>query len=111
MKLLNIIGIASAVLFAFASASKADDLIFNLKNGTNSTLTHFYTSPVGVNDWEGDVFGDQVLDPGETIKITIADGRRVCNYDMRFEFQDSDDLDTTTDTQNLCELSTYTIEE
>ncbi len=111
MKLLNIIGMASAVLVALASASKADDLIFNLKNGTNSTLTHFYTSPVGVNDWEGDVFGNQVLDPGETIKITIADGRRVCNYDMRFEFQDSDDLDTTTDTQNLCELSTYTIEE
>ncbi|MEJ5018723.1 hypothetical protein WH297_03065 [Ochrobactrum vermis] len=111
MKLLNIIGIASAVLITFVSASKADDLVFNLKNGTNSTLTHFYTSPVGVNDWEGDVFGDQVLNPGETIKITIADGRRVCNYDMRFEFQDSDDLDTTTDTQNLCEMSTYTIEE
>jgi hypothetical protein len=30
---------------------------------------------------------------------------------MRFEFQGSDDLDTTTDTQNLCELGEYTIEE
>ncbi|WP_377515656.1 hypothetical protein [Ochrobactrum sp. RH2CCR150] len=102
---------ASAVFLTFAGVSKADDLVFKLKNGTNSPLTHFYTSPVGVNNWEGEVFGDQVLEPGETIEITIADGRRVCKYDMRFEFQDSDDLDTTTDTQDLCELGSYTIEE
>ena len=111
MKLLKIFGMASAVFLTIAGVSKADDLVFKLKNGTNSTLTYFYTSPVGVNNWEGEVFGDQVLEPGETIEITIADGRRVCKYDMRFEFQDSDDLDTTTDTQDLCELGSYTIEE
>jgi len=111
MKRIKIAGAASAALFMLVGVAKADDLVFDLKNGTNSVLTHFYTSPVGVNNWEGEVFGQQVLNPGETIEITIADGRRVCKYDMRFEFQESDDLDTTTDTQNLCELSTYTIEE
>ena len=90
--------------------ARAEDLVFTLKNGTGSVLNNFYTSPVGVEKWEDDVFGDQVLEPGETMEITIADGRSVCEYDMRFEFQ-GEDFDTTTDTQNLCELSTYTIQE
>jgi hypothetical protein len=93
-----------------SGVARADDLVFTLKNGTGSVLNNFYTSPVGVEKWEDDVFGDQVLEPGETMEITIADGRSVCEYDMRFEFQ-GEDLDTTTDTQNLCELSTYTIQE
>lgn len=100
-----------AALALVGGSQAADDLTFTLKNGTQSVLTHFYTSPVGVNEWEGDVFGNQVLNPGESIEITIADGRRVCKYDMRFEFAQSDDLDTTTDKQDLCELGEYTIEE
>ena len=111
MKNLKIAFLAAAASIAIAGPSFAEDLVFSLKNGTNSVLTHFYTSPVGENSWEGDVFGKQTLDPGESIEITIADGRKVCKYDMRFEFQGSADLDTTTDTQNLCELGEYTIEE
>jgi opacity protein-like surface antigen len=102
---------AAAALVMLAGPASADDLVFQLKNGTKSVLTHFYTSPVGVEKWEDDVFGDQVLNPGETIEITIADGRSVCEYDMRFEFTEESDLDTTTDTQNLCELGDYTIHE
>ncbi len=43
--------------------------------------------------------------------ITIADGRSVCKYDMRFEFSEDSNLDTTEDTQDLCELGAYTIHE
>jgi hypothetical protein len=55
-----------------AGAVHAEDLKFTLKNGTKSILTNFYTSPVGVNEWEDDVFGKDVLSPGESIEITIA---------------------------------------
>lgn len=101
----------SAALVCVSVSAQAEDLTFTLKNGTKSVLTRFYTSPVGVSDWEGDVFGDQVLEPGESIEITIADGRDVCKYDMRFEFDDSSSLETTTDTQDLCDMDTYTIHE
>jgi hypothetical protein len=100
----------SFAAFCLTTAAKADDLVFTLKNGTNSVLNNFYASPVGVDKWEDDIFGRQALGPGETMKITISDGRSVCKYDMRFEFQ-GEDLDTTTDTQDLCELGEYTIEE
>ncbi|MBD9371359.1 hypothetical protein IB238_01730 [Rhizobium sp. ARZ01] len=104
------ITILAAALSLAAGAAQAEDLVFTLKNGTNSVLNNFYASPVGVENWEDDIFGRQALGPGEEMEITIADGRTVCEYDMRFEFQ-GDDLDTTTDSQNLCELGEYTIHE
>ncbi|KQS79564.1 hypothetical protein ASG25_10905 [Rhizobium sp. Leaf384] len=94
-----------------SGTAQAEDLVFSLKNGTQSVLTRFYTSPVGVSEWEGDVFGEQVLNPGETIELTIADGRDVCDYDMRFEFEEGSNLATTEDKQNLCEMGSYTIHE
>lgn len=103
---------AFTAVFVVASvgAVLAEDLVFTLKNGTNSVLNAFYTSPVGVDNWEDDVFGSDVLAPGESIEITIKDGRRACNYDLRFEFQ-GDNLEDLEDTQDLCELGEYTITE
>ncbi|MBU1315554.1 MAG: hypothetical protein KJ947_15105 [Alphaproteobacteria bacterium] len=103
--------ITLAALLTSAVASQAEDLVFTLTNSTNSTLERFYTSPTGVDEWEEDVFGQDVLSPGDSIEITIADGRSVCEYDMRFEFSEDSDLDTTEDTQNLCEMGSYEIHE
>lgn len=108
---IRFVAAASLASVCLSVPAWADDLTFTLKNGTKSVLTRFYTSPVGVDDWEDDVFGRDVLNPGESIKITIADGRRVCKYDMKFEFDEDSDLDTTTDTQDLCEMGSYTIHE
>jgi hypothetical protein len=109
----NILAIAGtlALLAVSAAPSYAEDLVFTLKNATKSVLTNFYTSPVGVDKWEDDVFGKQVLNPGESMDITIADGRAVCKYDMRFEFEEGSGLDTTEDTQDLCAMGSYSIHE
>ncbi|MBX4908642.1 MULTISPECIES: hypothetical protein [Rhizobium] len=110
-KLSGLIALAAAIIATSAVSSYAEDLKFQLTNGTNSVLTRFYSSPTGVNNWEEDVFGEDVLNPGETVNITIADGRTVCKYDMRFEFDEDSNLDTTEDTQDLCALGSYTIHE
>ncbi|WP_064695798.1 hypothetical protein [Rhizobium aegyptiacum] len=110
-KLLGLIALAVAIIASSATASRAEDLKFQLTNGTNSVLTRFYSSPAGVDSWEEDVFGEDVLNPGESANITIADGRTVCKYDMRFEFDENSNLDTTEDTQDLCALGSYTIHE
>lgn len=102
---------AFAACLGSACVAQAEDLVFTLTNGTNSVLTQFHTSPTGVNDWEDDVLGQEVLNPGESATVTIADGRTVCAYDMKFEFSEDSELDTTTDTQDLCELGSYTINE
>ncbi|MGE6742532.1 hypothetical protein ACQKGC_19855 [Allorhizobium pseudoryzae] len=96
-------------LAATISTSKAEDLVFTLKNNTNGTIERFFTSPVGVNNWEEDVFGADVIEPGESMEITIGDGRSVCQYDMRFEFTADSNIETLEDTQDLCAMGSYTI--
>lgn len=92
-------------------ALASDELVFTIENKTSEVVTHFYTSPSNVNDWEDDVLGDDVIGAGESMQITIADGRRTCEYDLKFEFEGSSKLETTVDTQNLCEMNTYTLTE
>lgn len=108
MKLKTIL--ASLLVLGAATAAKAEGVEFTIINKTKSVVDAFYTSPVGVKSWEDDVFGEKVLGPGETITITINDGRRVCKYDLRFEFQ-GDALEDLEDTQDICELGEYTISE
>jgi hypothetical protein len=106
--------IALASLLAatvLSTQAHAENLVFTLTNGTDSVLTRFYTSPTGTASWEEDVFGQDVLGPGESVEVTIADGRSVCDYDLRFEFEAGSSLATTEDSQNLCETGSYTISE
>lgn len=110
MKMLKMAAIAAAVTSLCSTAVLAEDLVFTLKNETNSVINAFHTSPVGEENWEEDVFGSETLAPGEVAEITIQDGRRACKYDMRFEFQ-GDDLETLEDSQDLCELREYTVSE
>ena len=102
-------GAVAAILISAGASRAADDQVFTIINKTNATLEHFYTSPVGVKSWEDDVFGDDVLEAGDTIKITIRDGRRACKYDLRFEFNEESNLQPLEDTQDICQMSTYTL--
>jgi hypothetical protein len=108
-KLSVLAGALAAILVSSITAGAADDVVFTIINKTEGTLERFYTSPVGVKNWEEDVFGDDVLEPGESIKITISDGRRTCKYDLRFEFTDESQLNPLEDSQDICKMSTYTL--
>ncbi|MGF7006916.1 hypothetical protein [Aminobacter sp. BE322] len=101
--------LASLSLLVVPANAQTEDLVFTLTNGTSSVLTEFYVSPVGVGNWEDDILDVDMLAPGESVEITIADGRSVCDYDMRFEFDADSDLDTTEDTQDLCQLGEYIV--
>lgn len=110
MNLFRFAAAAAVVTTMGTNAALAEDLVFTLKNATNSVINAFYTSPVGEDSWEEDVFGTDALAPGDSAEITIQDGRRACKYDMRFEFQ-GEDLEDLEDTQDLCELGEYTVTE
>jgi hypothetical protein len=108
-KFSTLAGAFAAILMSAGASHAADDLVFTLINKTKGTLERFYTSPEGVDNWEEDVFGDDVLEPGQSIKITIRDGRRTCKYDMRFEFSEDSKLEDMEDTQDFCKMGTYTL--
>ncbi|WP_181704407.1 hypothetical protein [Chthonobacter albigriseus] len=92
-----------------AGPAHAEDLVFLLDNQTSGGVREFYTSPVDVNNWEADVLGVDVLAAGESVRVTIADGRSQCEYDMKFIYEDG--TEQVQPGVNLCETGSYTLTE
>lgn len=97
---------AAAIAFVSVTTAQAEDLVFMLDNQSSYVVSEFYASPTNVGNWEEDILGADVLPAGEGVRITIADGRDVCDYDLRVVFEDGDVLD---DNANLCETGSYTV--
>jgi len=78
---------ASVTIFALgAQLAFADPRDFTLVNGSPVTLTHVYVSPSDTSDWEEDVMGRDVLNPGESVDIVFpASDSNVgkCLYDIK----------------------------
>ncbi|NDW04715.1 hypothetical protein [Jiella pacifica] len=101
--------IVVAVPLALAALpASAEDLSFSLINKTSSAVTEFYTSPVETDDWEENMVSEAIA-PGEQATANIADGRSVCEYDVRAVFEDGDTVEEKN--INLCELGSYTLHE
>ena len=96
--------VASALI---AGPVMAEDLLVRLENKSSAAIVEFYTSPTDVNSWEEDVMGVDVLNPGEAVDVTIADGRSQCSYDLRFTFSDNTAFEDHG--IDLCETGSYTL--
>ena len=100
---------ASALLLAgLAAPAMAQDVQYQLVNSSGLTLMEFYTSAVDEGTWGDDILGANVLAPGETGTVNIADGSAQCSYDLRFVFEDGSEVVETT---NICEMSSFTLTE
>lgn len=100
---------AAAALAAtlLATPVAAEDLKFLLNNESSSDIHEFYTSPVDVKAWEADVFGEGVLGAGNSVVVTIADGRDQCDYDMKFVLDDGSEY--VEQAVDLCKTGSYTL--
>lgn len=105
----RLIAKAAAVMAAisFGSAAIAQDVTWTLFNNSGATLMEFYTSPVTSNDWGPDLLGSDVVESGGGGTVLIADGSTICDYDMRFVFDDGSEL---LDTVDICSMASYTLE-
>ncbi len=83
----------------------AEPVTFILTNGTDETIMEFYASPPGVEEWEEDILGDDVLEPDDSVEITIADGREDCEYDFLAVFEDESELEH--DAVSVCDGESY----
>ena len=92
---------------AVAAPAVAQDMQFELINTSGYTLMEFYASPSDVGSWEADILGANVLPSGSSGTVNIADGRAQCTYDIRMVFDDGTDL---TDSVNVCDIGSYTIQ-
>ncbi|MFP5478819.1 MAG: hypothetical protein ACLGIE_03870 [Alphaproteobacteria bacterium] len=98
--------IALATLVALAATpALAQDLVFTLVNESSQTIVEMYVSEVDSDEWGENILYAPV-EPGVSGEVTIADGLEVCDYDMRYVSSEGGEAE---DTQNLCDLGTYTL--
>lgn len=99
------IAVPMVALSAVMAKADTESVTFTLVNGTSSTMTHFYASPPSTSSWEEDILGVDVLNPGESVDITIDDGREDCTYDFMARFADGSD---SVSSGTICGGETYT---
>ena len=75
----------AAVVFTvgFSNVAFAEDVKFELANLSEYQIDEFYASPSNMDNWEEDILGQDVLEGGQTVTITIADGSDQCAYDLK----------------------------
>ncbi|WP_417231519.1 hypothetical protein [Brevundimonas sp.] len=74
-------------------------------NQTGVTMTHFYASNSGQNDWQEDILGRDVLRHNASVMVNIDDGSGACIYDFKARFADGDELERYR--INVCQISEY----
>lgn len=87
MKFRKLVTIALSLLFLMAGAQTvlAGDQDFDLYNRTGVDIHAVYVSPTGVEDWQEDVLGAEVLLAGADIEITFDRGETAEYWDIRVE--------------------------
>jgi hypothetical protein len=86
----------------------AEDLTFTLVNDSSHAIAEMYVSPVGEELWGENILTVDAVEPGVSGDVTISDGLEVCEYDLRFVTYEG--LEAT-ETQDLCELAVFTVED
>ena len=98
--------VAAAAAF-YCAPALAEDLVFMLDNQSSESVVEFYASPVGVDDWEEDILAGAGLESGGASRITIADGRSVCEYDLLLVFESGEQMEERQ--IDLCATGSYTV--
>ena len=96
----------AAIAVLIATPTLAEDLVFTLVNDSSYSITEMYVSPVGEDQWGENILMVDAVEPGVSGDVTIADGLEVCEYDLRFVTAEGAEAEQT---QNLCELATFTV--
>ncbi|MCX7301464.1 MAG: hypothetical protein NTX73_14040 [Rhodobacterales bacterium] len=96
---------AAAVILAIATPALADSYGIRFRNQTNNVLQYLYASDTNNDNWENDLLGQNVLQPGQYLDVTIHNVSN-CMYDVLFQFDNGAELQ---DQVNVCTVGTYTI--
>jgi hypothetical protein len=75
------------VVSALTAASAANRHV-DVVNSTGKTMSEFYASNSGADDWEEDILGKDTLEDGEVFEINIDDGSGACKFDFKAVFDD-----------------------
>ncbi len=99
--------LAALLMVVFATSLYAGKQDVTVVNKVKKSIHHIYISEAKSDDWEEDVLGDDVLDPGESVKVTFDNSHKACKWD--FKAVDTDGKEYMLMGVNLCEVATINI--
>jgi hypothetical protein len=105
-KLVFSAAVAAGLILSSAFTASALDRRVVIVNNTSYTITEFYASSVGVDSWEEDILGTDVLPSGAQVRVNVDDGTGYCKYDFKAVFDDGDEA--VKKGVNVCEIGTFT---
>lgn len=83
--------LAVIFVFAFAGTAFSGAQDFVLVNNTGADIYTVNISPSGVNDWEEDILGSDVLENGESVTVTFGLGNTAL-WDIQAIFKDGSSI-------------------
>lgn len=86
----NLIVAAAAVIALAAPAAasaQTDSVSFSIENQSSATLALIYYGESSNDEWSDDIL-QGVIEPGQTVEITVDDGLEECEYDFHYVFDD-----------------------
>jgi hypothetical protein len=96
----------AAIATLIATPTLAEDLVFQLVNDSSHSITEMYVSPVDQDQWGENILTVDAVDPGVSGDVSIEGGTEICDYDLRFVTAEGAEAEQT---QNLCEIATFTV--
>jgi hypothetical protein len=93
------------VAVAGQGAARADGhpADFTVHNGTGGAITALYVSDANDDKWGGDILGRDVLNDGESAKVTFKGDESVCKFDIKID--EKDGKSWVIPGINLCEIN------
>lgn len=99
---------AALVLLSLTPLSAhAADRRVTVVNKTKVAVVEFYASRANTDDWEEDILGQDVLEPGASVEVNIDDGTGACRFDFKAVFDDEDEV--IKKKIDVCSVSTFTL--
>ena len=106
MKIITTLAVAGFLAVSAFSAAIAANRHVDIVNDTGMTMSEFYASATGTDDWEEDILGSDTLAAGEVFDIDIDDGTGACKFDFKAVFTDGSSH--VRRAVNVCSISTFT---
>ncbi|WP_414472976.1 hypothetical protein [Microvirga sp. M2] len=106
MKIIATLAAAGFIAALASTAASAANRKVDIINETGLTMSEFYASSTGTEDWEEDILGADIMEPGDTFEIDIDDGSGACHFDFKAVFTNGSSH--VRRNVNVCKISSFT---
>ena len=106
MKIITTLAVTGFLAVSAFGAAIAANRHVDIVNDTGMTMSEFYASATGTDDWEEDILGSDTLAVGEVFDIDIDDGTGACKFDFKAVFTDG--TSHVRRAVDVCKISTFT---